>query len=289
MLILMVCLFGCVSALNVSLLSPVDGYVFNSSVSSFNITFEYNVSGNFNVSYCNLSVDGSVVASVNDSVLGNNSVSYLFEANRSTHDSNESYNWSVVCEDLNGAVNSSGVRSFKVNLRNTSAVEEFLIVEDIGNYSFVDFDRGDGFEIGYSIFLQNWTNGSNHFAYYDKSGVNYSMISFKQKLDDDNKSLKEAMISSELIRGVNKIRKNAIGGLFWSSGSYAVFLDSALETPWSVVDDYLVKFPSDDVVAPPVAPPVAPAAGGGSSLVVIEEASGWGDPHLNTGTRNLHL
>ncbi|NPE26579.1 hypothetical protein HNV12_01080 [Methanococcoides sp. SA1] len=288
--VLCICLFGSVCALDVNLSSPVDDYVFNSTVSNFTMIFEYVVNGSFNVSYCNLSVNGSVVNSTNDSMLGNNSVSYLFEGNRSTHDSNYSYEWVIFCEDLNGTEVNSSVRSFKVNLRNVSAVAEFLIVVDIGNYTFVDFDRNDvgldADEVVFSVMFQNWTNGSNHFAYYDKSGVNYSMIAFRQKLDDSNQSLKEALNSSfstEVIRGSNRIRSNGAGGLFWSSGEYAVFLKDVVETPWDVVDDYLVKFVSDDVVAV-VAPPAPPAGGGGGSSggssvsVPVQDTGGWGAP-----------
>ncbi|MFH0808318.1 MAG: hypothetical protein V1888_01755 [archaeon] len=281
-LILLVCFSGNALAGNfsVDLLSPVDDYVFNSTVEDFNITFEYNVSGDFNVSYCNLSVNGSVVSSVNDSVLGNNSFSYLFEGNRTTHDSNFSYEWEVFCEDLNGTQVNSSAWNFKVNFRNTSLVEEFLIVVDIGDHSFVDFDLGDLDEIGFSIVFQNWTNGSNHFVYYESEGVNKSMISFRQKLDDNNQSLSEYLsgsFSSNVTRGNDIIRKNGAGGLFWSSGEYAVFLKDIAETPWDIVDAYLVKFPSDDVVVTVV----PPSSGGGSSSsrsVVVEEVTGWGAP-----------
>jgi len=279
-LVLLVCLVGSVCALNVSLLSPADGYVFNSSVSSFNITFEYNVSGSSNVSYCNLSVNGSVDSSSNVSVLGNNSVSYLFDTNRMTHDSDESYNWSVVCEDLNGAVNSSSVWSFKVNISNASSVEEFLIVDDIGNYSFVNFDLGDIGEIMISGKFQNYTNGSMHFAYYENGVENRIMFVFRTKLHDDDSSFDDFLNDTFLnktTRGNNSIYEMTSGGLCWVSGDYGVCLDKKSETSWVIVDAYLAKSFSVTVVTP-VVPVTVPSGGGGSSSVVVEEASGWGAP-----------
>ncbi len=94
-----------ISKPEVNLISPAEGY---SETGARTILFEYNVSDNFNISGCDLILNGASAAS-NLSRINNETNNFSYSV------SVGSYNWGVNCTDLAGNVGNSSLRSFVIN------------------------------------------------------------------------------------------------------------------------------------------------------------------------------
>ena len=101
--------------LDVNLISPVDGYVKRTSGSSYDVDFNFNVSGDFEISYCELIVGGEVRGRIDD--VGRDALLEFvnIEVDRG------SYDWKVRCVDVGEVEGISEVRGLKIARRSSSS------------------------------------------------------------------------------------------------------------------------------------------------------------------------
>ena len=92
---------------NVSLISPDEGY--SLTASSTLIGFNFNVSDNLNISYCDLILNGAV--NLTNSSIVNQSSSHSFSQTLLSG----SYTWGVNCTDQAGNIGNSSLRSLTIN------------------------------------------------------------------------------------------------------------------------------------------------------------------------------
>lgn len=146
-------------------------------------------------------------------------------------------------------------------------LEDYLILEDVGNYSFVDIDRDDVNERWWSEAALNYSSGEAHFGYYE-NGQNdvIAMVGRSDSYLLDVFSI--ANVFDKVRRGnyyLYNVSSLGNGLIFWISGDYVVGFHEE-EDSWEVVDAYLEKFPSDMVVKVER----KRSSGGGGSRKVVE-------------------
>ncbi|MBT96676.1 hypothetical protein CMI49_01075 [Candidatus Pacearchaeota archaeon] len=100
---------------NITLISPDTPSSYTSN--SQNITFNYNVTDNLNISSCNLIIDGEI--NQTSSAITNQSETQSFTESFSPG----SYNWQINCTDSAGNINNSLSRSFSISAPASSSEE----------------------------------------------------------------------------------------------------------------------------------------------------------------------
>ena len=138
--------------------------------------------------------------------------------------------------------------------------EDFIVSDDIGNYSFVAVDKGNRNEVWWTNVIngdedaENWygLDTEMHFAYYNNGSDEMLMMSGKA-----NSSVVDvAVLAGSFIGAFDEIRYGdyglynitelGYGTIFWISGDYVIGFNEE-NISWEVVDAYLEKFPSDKV------------------------------------------
>lgn len=146
----------------INLSSPAEGY---SATGTTEVLFEYNVSDNFNLSKCELILNGAVVAS--------NSSGILNRANFSYSVSPGSYTWGVNCSDRAGNFENSSSRSLTINSAPTAAITS----SGGGGGSIVS---GQTFNVGRDEISQGYTKELSKedkvvFEIFDETFLNHTL------------------------------------------------------------------------------------------------------------------
>jgi subtilisin family serine protease len=189
----------------INLIGPVDSTYGDSPIS-----FNYNVSDNFNVANCSLILNNAV-SMINNSIVNLSAVQNFIQTL-----SAGSYSWSVNCSDYAGNIGNSSQRTFNVN----SPAQQIIVSTGGGGgstplYSTYSITYKQG-SIGYTKNLGK--EDRIKFVFFDKKSGEHSLIVNEIKQNLVNITIKSSSIN--LILGIGQSAKLNLS----SSGYYDLLI-----------------------------------------------------------------